>query len=163
MGLGYLRGNVTVIPQDPSVFQGTLKYNVDPFGERTDQEIVDALVKSQVWDTFTVETLAKKDALDTKPESDAEAPTPEESDDSKLQNLRLNLAIEAGGHNLSVGQKQLICVARAFVRKPKILLMDEATANIDEKTDQAVQALIKTEFLDTTVITIAHRYLFYFF
>lgn len=65
--------------------------------------------------------------------------------------------IEDGGTNLSVGQRQLICIARAFISKPKILLMDEATANIDEKTDQAVQGLIKSEFSETTVITIAHR------
>jgi ATP-binding cassette subfamily C (CFTR/MRP) protein 1 len=65
--------------------------------------------------------------------------------------------VELGGGNMSVGQKQLICLARAMVRKPKILMMDEATANIDEKTDHAIQEIFKREFNDTTVITIAHR------
>jgi ABC-type multidrug transport system fused ATPase/permease subunit len=77
--------------------------------------------------------------------------------EAEINAAKLNIMIEDGGTNLSVGQRQLICIARAFISKPKILLMDEATANIDEKTDQAVQALIKSEFSDTTVITIAHR------
>jgi ABC-type multidrug transport system fused ATPase/permease subunit len=77
--------------------------------------------------------------------------------EAEINAAKLNIMIEDGGTNLSVGQRQLICIARAFISKPKILLMDEATANIDEKTDQAVQALIKSEFSDTTVITITHR------
>lgn len=74
-----------------------------------------------------------------------------------LEKKMLEMVIDKAGDNLSVGQKQLICVARAFVRKPKVLIMDEATANIDEKTDKDVQELIKSEFKDTTVLTIAHR------
>jgi len=77
--------------------------------------------------------------------------------EAEIEAAKLNIMIEDGGTNLSVGQRQLICIARAFISKPKLLLMDEATANIDEKTDQAVQGLIKTEFSETTVITIAHR------
>ena len=75
----------------------------------------------------------------------------------EMNKARLNMMIEAGGANLSVGQRQLICLARAFIEKPKILLMDEATANIDEKTDKAIQSLIKTQFRDTTIMTVAHR------
>ena len=67
------------------------------------------------------------------------------------------MLIEGGGNNLSVGQRQLICLARAFCERPKILLMDEATANIDEKTDKDIQNLIKTQFRDTTIVTVAHR------
>jgi ABC-type multidrug transport system fused ATPase/permease subunit len=69
----------------------------------------------------------------------------------------LDMEIEAGGSNLSVGQRQLICIARSLIRKPKILLMDEATANIDQKTDSIIQRVIKNNMNDTTVITIAHR------
>jgi len=78
------------------------------------------------------------------------------SDDEILQ-LVLNLKIEKNGNNLSLGQKQLVCIARAIISKPKILLMDEATANIDEQTDQIIQDVIAREFIDTTVLTIAHR------
>ena len=70
---------------------------------------------------------------------------------------KLNYEIEANGGNLSLGQRQLICIARALVMKPKILLMDEATANIDQKTDSIIQTVIKEKMKDTTVVTIAHR------
>lgn len=69
----------------------------------------------------------------------------------------MELAIDQNGSNLSQGQKQLICIARALVERPKILLMDEATANIDEKTDSLVQEVVGAEFCGSTVVTIAHR------
>lgn len=79
-----------------------------------------------------------------------------EKDSSSLEEM-LNLEVEAGGSNFSLGQRQLICIARAIVRKPKILLMDEATASIDEKTDEIIQKIIADDMPNTTVITIAHR------
>lgn len=78
-------------------------------------------------------------------------------DDDQLQELILNMEIKPNGSNLSQGQRQLICIARAIITKPKILLMDEATANIDETTDLLIQEVIKREFMDSTVVTIAHR------
>lgn len=70
---------------------------------------------------------------------------------------KLALELDARGSNLSIGQRQLICIARALVKKPRILLMDEATANIDQKTDSVIQNLIKNTLKNTTVVTIAHR------
>ena len=147
VGLHELRKNITVIPQDPIMLQGTLQFNVDPMGLYTEEEVIEALKKSQVWDTLKLEQKAE-----TINNEDALAKTEKE-----LNKKKLDIMIEQGGSNLSVGQKQLVCVARAFVRNPKFLIMDEATANIDEKTDQQVQDLIKSEFRDTTVLTIAHR------
>lgn len=69
----------------------------------------------------------------------------------------MEFQLDSGGSNLSLGQRQLICIARAVLTRPKILLMDEATANIDEKTDHLIQSLIKSEFPETTILTIAHR------
>jgi len=119
-----------VIPQDPTLFTGSLRFNLDPLCEHNDDAIVNTLTKAGLADL-----LQRNEGGST----------------------GLNLKIAEGGSNLSVGEKQLICIGRAVLRKNKIVLMDEATANIDVVTEQKILKLIKDEFIDSTVITIAHR------
>jgi ABC-type multidrug transport system fused ATPase/permease subunit len=189
IGLHHLRGNLAIIPQEPFLLQGTLKFNVDPFNKFSEDQIITALKSVSVLDTIRAEdiidqkvkeikakrkkqekgkkkansrnkTAAKKN--DKKKEGEEE----EEFNDPELTRLRtsgptiqdrLSYSISTGGSNLSLGQRQLICIARTILVPPKILLMDEATANIDQKTDSIIQSLIKKKLEGTTVVTIAHR------
>jgi ATP-binding cassette, subfamily C (CFTR/MRP), member 1 len=127
IGLADLRESITIIPQEPTLFEGTLRFNLDPVGRMTDLELL---------------KMAKKASLEDLIGRDEKG---------------LDQQIEEGGKNLSSGEKQLICICRAILRKNKIVLMDEATANIDIKTEQVIQNLIQEEFADSTVLTIAHR------
>ena len=126
IGLEILRRNLTIIPQDPCLMEGSLRYNIDPFNVKNDEEMVSILKK--IGFEYT------------------------ESDDQIL-----NRKIEQGGANLSVGEKQLVCIARAIIRKTKIIVMDEATANIDMKTEEKIQKALQYVLNDSTVITVAHR------
>ena len=126
IGLDILRKNLTIIPQDPCLMEGSLKYNIDPFNKSKDEDIISILKK--IGFEYT------------------------ESDDHIL-----NRKIEHGGANLSVGEKQLICIARAILRKTKIVVMDEATANIDMKTEEKIQKALQYVLNYSTVITVAHR------
>ena len=126
IGLDILRKSMTIIPQDPCLFEGTLKYNIDPFNINSDEEIIKIL---------------KEIGFEYK------------EDDKKI----LNKLIEQNGNNLSVGEKQLVCIARAILRKSKIIVMDEATANIDIKTEEKIQKALNLVFDNSTVITVAHR------
>jgi ABC-type multidrug transport system fused ATPase/permease subunit len=135
IGLHVLRQAITIIPQDPILLQGSLKFNIDPIGEFSDQEIILSLKKCQVWNTLNIIV-----------------PDGETEDFAKL-----NMAIEDGGSNLSQGQRQLVCISRALMKKTKILMMDEATANIDHQTEGIIQDILMQEFNESTIITIAHR------
>ncbi|CAG2102441.1 unnamed protein product [Medioppia subpectinata] len=127
IGLKDLRKNISIIPQEPTVFNGSIRANLDPFEEFTDEEVWRAL------DAVQLKTLVQS--------------LPE----------RLRAVISEEALTLSVGQKQLICLSRAILRKNRILILDEATANVDHKTDALIQTAIKTKFSDCTVITVAHR------
>jgi len=127
VNLDHLRSRVTVIPQDPTMFSGTLRFNLDPLSEVTDERILEVMSAAQLDDFLQKD----KDGL--------------------------NQQISEGGSNLSSGEKQLICICRAILRSSKVVILDEATANIDVVTEQKIQQLIQSEFQGSTMITIAHR------
>uniref|UniRef100_A0A3P9AV66 Canalicular multispecific organic anion transporter 1-like n=1 Tax=Maylandia zebra TaxID=106582 RepID=A0A3P9AV66_9CICH len=127
IGLHDLRNRLTIIPQDPVLFSGSLRMNLDPFDKFSDEEIWRALELSHL-----------------------------KSYVSGLQE-GLQHEVAEGGENLSVGQRQLLCLARALLRKSRILILDEATAAVDLETDNLIQNTIRKEFSDCTVLTIAHR------
>ncbi len=127
INLNTLRESMSIIPQDPFLFDGTLRENLDPSNLNDENELWNALRKCRLYDKFQADPAG------------------------------LDLKIDEKGKNLSSGEKQLVCLARAILTHRKILCIDEATASVDFETDKFIQKTIREEFKQFTVLTIAHR------
>ncbi|KAJ6314512.1 hypothetical protein OIU78_018068 [Salix suchowensis] len=127
IGLHDLRSRLSIIPQDPTMFEGTVRSNLDPLEEYTDEQIWEALDKCQL------------------------------GDEVRKKETKLDSTVIENGENWSMGQRQLVCLGRVLLKQSKVLVLDEATASVDTSTDNLIQQTLRQHFSDCTVITIAHR------
>ncbi|KAL1881089.1 hypothetical protein Plec18167_003631 [Paecilomyces lecythidis] len=131
-----LRTSISLIPQEPVLFSGDIRSNLDPFGQLDETDLQTALSACTAIEV---------------PKSD------DSTDDSHTHSLSLNTPVASNGENFSQGQRQVLGLARAISRRTKVVLLDEATASVDHRTDEHIQQLVRSQFPDSTIIAIAHR------
>ncbi|PWA94497.1 ABC transporter Tap-like, P-loop containing nucleoside triphosphate hydrolase [Artemisia annua] len=136
LGLHDLRSRFGIIPQEPVLFEGTVRSNIDPIGQFSDEEIWKSLTRCQLYDVVS----AKPGKLDS----------------ADMLSVLFSLVVD-NGDNWSVGQRQLLCLGRVLLKHSRLLFMDEATASVDSQTDGVIQRIIREDFADSTVVSIAHR------
>ncbi|KAI9251679.1 P-loop containing nucleoside triphosphate hydrolase protein [Helicostylum pulchrum] len=139
IGLDVLRSRLTIIPQDPVLFSGTLRSNLDPFDQHDDVDLWAALKRSHLVDSQNSNGSIRS------------------SNGSSVENISLSSPVSENGSNWSQGQRQLIALARALVKKSTLIIMDEATSSVDFDTDHKIQQTIRTEFNNSSLLCIAHR------
>ncbi|CAI5758999.1 unnamed protein product [Candida verbasci] len=142
LGLKDLRSKLSIIPQDPVLFRGTIRKNLDPFNEHSDNKLWDALRRTGLIEESRLEIVKKQKSV---------------NEDDEIHKFHLDQNVEDEGSNFSLGERQLIAFARALVRDSKILILDEATSSVDYETDSKIQQTIIKEFKDCTILCIAHR------
>ncbi|KAI1971112.1 ATP-binding cassette transporter yor1 [Ophidiomyces ophidiicola] len=145
VGLNDLRSRLAIIPQDPTLFRGTVRSNLDPFHQYSDLEL---------WSALRQADLVGEENTTSPPESGSEET---ENAAHIQQRIKLDFAVEEEGLNFSLGQRQLMALARALVRNSRIIVCDEATSSVDFETDQKIQVTMAQGFKGKTLLCIAHR------